>query len=41
MESLRNHVEQELKLKKRLQYVFTVVLVFLVLIIGSLFLGKI
>lgn len=38
MESLRNHVEQELKLKKRLQYVFTVVLV---LIIGSLFLGKI
>ena len=41
MENLENNLEQGLRLKKRLQYVFTVVLVFLVLIIGCFFLRNI
>lgn len=41
IESLENNLEQGLKLKRRLQYVFTVVLVFLVLIMGCFFLRNI
>lgn len=41
IENLENNLEQGLRLKKRLQYVFTVVLVFLVLIIGCFFLRNI